>query len=63
MLGSGTPSKSVHLNPNWKDDLKKNFLTIIVENCSTVTREAIANDEDLKELLNSNLDYNLKVDL
>ena len=59
MIGSGTPSKSVHLNPNWKDNFKKHFLTIIVENCSTVTREAIANDEDIKVLLNSNFDYNV----
>lgn len=34
-------SPTIHSNPNWLPDLKKNFMTEIIEPCSTKTKEAV----------------------
>ena len=42
--------QTVHQNPEWKEYFKRNFGTIIVEKLSHASREAIANNEDIKVL-------------
>ena len=40
--------RTVHLNPNWLSEFKRDFKEVIVEKCSKTTREAIENNEDIK---------------
>ena len=46
--------QSLHLYPEWKEDFRRNFSKIVVEKCSQSTKEAFANNEDIKVLEISN---------
>ena len=39
---------TVHSNPNWKQDLKKNYKEIIIDNCTKPTRDAVEENEIIK---------------
>ena len=45
---SNKRAKTVHLNPSWKDDFKKNYKVLVEEKCSNVTRDAIDQNEDIQ---------------
>ena len=47
-LGSGSSGQTPNSRPMWMDELKRDFQTIIVDKCSEQTRNAVANDEDIK---------------
>ena len=44
-LGSG---QTPNTNPEWMVELKRDFHSIIIEKCSEQTRNAIANNDDIK---------------
>ena len=47
-ISFGTTGQTPNTNPEWLDTLKKDFQKIIVDKCSERSRNAIANDEDVK---------------
>ena len=43
---------TVHENPEWMSNLKKNFFRDIIEPCSIRTKTAVVNNEDVKVKIN-----------
>ena len=41
-------SSTVHQNPNWLAELKRNFHAEVIEPCSARARDAVENDEDIE---------------
>jgi hypothetical protein len=46
--GLESSGQTPNSRPMWMDELKRDFQPIIVDKCSEQTRNAIANDEDIK---------------
>ena len=43
-------SSTSHLNPNWLDNIKKNFQDIVVAKCSTKVHEAVAKNDKINHV-------------
>ena len=43
-------STTVHTNPRWMDEFKRDFVELIVDKCSMVTRDAFEKNDDVKVL-------------
>ena len=42
--------RTVHLNPDWKEEFKRDYQELIVQKCSQETREAIGSNQDIQVL-------------
>ena len=41
-------STTVHTNPRWMDEFKTDFVELIVDKCSVVTKDAFEKNDDVK---------------
>ena len=42
-------SQTVHTKPDWRENLTKNFMTLIISKCSLRTREAVESNENIQD--------------
>ena len=40
--------RTVHNNPRWKEELRRNFHELIIEKCSKLTIDAVKGNETIK---------------